>query len=112
MSPGIRDDDNVQHTFVLTKIYSCSYMLNLSIAKFSEVSPRNLAECLREIAQSFSANFRGVSPRIFAVKILGEISEFYFSPRKKIISRKGSSAAKREKKKSFFLGLICMFLTA
>ena len=49
------------------------------------------------------AKFRGVFPRNFAKKTLGEINDFYFSPRKKIISRKRCSAAKREKK-DFFLG--------
>ena len=78
----------------------------LPIAKFRGVSPRNLAECLREISRSFSANFCGVYPRNFAEKTLGEISEFYFFLReKKNISRKGCTTAKREKK-SFFLGLI------
>ena len=48
------------------------------------------------------AKFRGVSPRNFAEKTLGEIIDFYFSPRK-IISRMGCSAAKREKG-AFFLG--------
>ena len=38
----------------------------LSIAKFRRVSQRNLAECLREMIQSFSTNFRGVSPQNFA----------------------------------------------
>ena len=74
----------------------------LSIAKFRGVPPRNLTEFLREMSRSFSANFRGVSPQNFAEKILGEISDFYFPPRKKIISRKGCSAAKREKKRAFF----------
>ena len=54
------------------------------IAKFRGISPRNVAECLREMSRSFSANFRGVSPRNFAEKTLGEISDFYFSPRKKL----------------------------
>ena len=72
----------------------------------SDQSPR----CPREETLSpylpiakFSANFRGVSPQNFAEKTLGEIIHFYFSPRKKIISRKGCSAAKREKS-AFFLG--------
>ena len=69
----------------------------LPIAKFRGVSPRNLVVCLREISRSVSANFRGVSPRNFAKNTLGEISDFYFSPRKKYISRKGCTAAKREK---------------
>ena len=69
----------------------------LPIAKFRGVSPRNVAECLREMSRSFSANFCGVSPRNFEEKTLGEISDFYFSPRKKIISRKECTAAKREK---------------
>ena len=55
------------------------------------------------IVKCDSANFCGVSPRNFAEKILGEISDFYFSPRKKKISRKGCTAAKR-KKRDFFLG--------
>ena len=74
-----------------------------STAKFHGVSLRNVAEILREMSRKFSANLRGVSPRHFPVKTLGEISVFYFSPRKKHISRKGCSAAKREKR-AFFLG--------
>ena len=35
----------------------------LPIAKFREVSLRNLAEFLREMSRSFSANFRGENPR-------------------------------------------------
>ena len=38
----------------------------LPIAKFRGVSPRNVAECLREMSRSVSANCRGVSPRTFA----------------------------------------------
>ena len=34
----------------------------LPIGKFHGESPRNLAEFLREISRSFSANFHGVSP--------------------------------------------------
>ena len=74
----------------------------LPIAKFRGVFPRNLAEFLRKMLRSFSANFRRVSPRNFAKKILGEIIHFYFSPRK-IISCKGSSATKSEKR-AFSLG--------
>ena len=47
------------------------------------------AECLREMSRSFSANFCGVSPRKFAEKTLGEISDFYFSPRKKLLRARG-----------------------
>ena len=48
---------------------------------------------------------RGVSPRNFAEKNLGEISDFFFfsTKKKKNISRMGCSAAKREKR-AFFLG--------
>ena len=35
----------------------------LTIAKFRGVSPRNVAEFLRELLQSFSAKFRGENPR-------------------------------------------------
>ena len=35
----------------------------LPIAKFRRVSPRNLAECLRELSRSFSAKFRVENPR-------------------------------------------------
>ena len=47
--------------------------------------------------------FRGVSPRNFAEKTLGEISDFIFLREKKNISRKGCTAAKSEKR-AFFLG--------
>ena len=52
------------------------------------------------------AKFRGVSPRIFAKKTLGEISDFYFSPRKKYFAQGVFRGETR--KKSFFLGLICI----
>ena len=82
----------------------------LPVAKFRGISPQHLMECLREMSRSFSANFCGVSPRKFAEKTLGDTSDFYFSPRKKKnISRKGCTAAKRERK-VFCLGLICMRL--
>ena len=77
----------------------------LPIAKFRRgFSLRNVADFLREILRSFSANFRGVSPRNFAEKTLGEISDFYFFSAKKNSSLKGCSAAKREKRVFFFLG--------
>ena len=79
----------------------------LPIAKFRGVSPQNVAEFLRKMSRSFSANFRGVSPRNFAEKTLGEISDFYFSPRKNLF-RAGGVPRRNAKKKSFFLGLICI----
>ena len=57
------------------------------IAKCRGVSPRNVAEFLRKLSRSFSANFRGVSRRNFAEKTLGEISDFYFYPRKNYFAR-------------------------
>ena len=75
-------------------------MSRTSFPKFRGVSPR-----------SFSANFRGVSPRKFAEKTLGEIIHFYFSPRKKIFRARGVPRRNaKKKKKSFFLGLNCIFL--
>ena len=74
----------------------------LLIAKFRGVSLRNVAECLREMSRSFSANFCGVSPRNFVEKIFGEISDFYFSPRKKLFRARG--VPRRNAKKEFFLG--------
>ena len=79
----------------------------LPIAKFRGVSPQNLAEFLRKMSRSLSADFRGVSPRNFAEKTLGEISDFYFSPRKNIFRARG--VPRRNAKKSFFLGLICIY---
>ena len=64
----------------------------LPIAKFRGVSLRNFAECLREISLSFSAKFRGES--------LGEISDFYFSARKKIFRARG--VPRRNAKKELF----------
>ena len=61
----------------------------LPIAKFRGVSPRNLAECLREMSRSFSANFCGENPR--------RNKWFLFFSTKIIISRKGCIAAKRKK---------------
>ena len=72
----------------------------LPIAKFRGVSPRNLAECLREMSRSFSANFCGVSPRNFAEKTLGEISDFYLSLRKKLFRARG--VPRRNAKKELF----------
>ena len=56
---------------------------------------RNFAEFLRKISRSFSAKFRRENPR--------RNNSFLFFSAKKNISRKGCSAAKREKK-AFFLG--------
>ena len=58
----------------------------------------------REISRSFSAKSCGISPRNVE-EFLGEISDFYFSPRKKIFRARGVP----RRKKSFFLGLICMY---
>ena len=71
---------------------------HLPIAKFRGVSPRNVAEFLRE--------FLGVSPRNFVEKTLGEISDFLFFSAKEFFSRKG--VPKRNAKKELFLGLICI----
>ena len=57
---------------------------------------------IREILRSFSAKSRGVSPRNFAEKTLGKISDFYFSPRKNIFRARG--VPRQTRKKSFFLG--------
>ena len=70
----------------------------LPITKFRGVSPRNLADCLREMSRSFSGNFCRVSPRNFTEKTLGEISDFYFAQ---------GVYRVETRKKSFFLGLIC-----
>ena len=67
----------------------------LPVAKFHGVSLRN-----------FSANFRRVSPQNFAEKTLGEICDFYFSPRK-VFCFRAMGIPRRNAKKSFFLGLIC-----
>ena len=48
------------------------------------------------------AEFRGVSAQNFAEKTLSEIRVFLVSSAKEIISRKGCSAAKREKRAFFF----------
>ena len=45
-------------------------------------------------------NFRGVSPRNFAEKTLGKISDFYFSPRKQLFRAKG--VPRRNAKKELF----------
>ena len=74
----------------------------LPIAKFRTVSSRNLAECLREMLRSFSANFYGVSPRNFAEKTLGEISDFYFSPQKKKKKFRERGVPWRNAKKELF----------
>ena len=46
------------------------------------------------------AKFHGVSPRNFAEKTLGEISDFYFSPRKKLFRIRG--VPRRNAKKELF----------
>ena len=56
----------------------------LSIAKFHGVPSRTFAECLRE-------------------KTLGEISDFYFSPRKDYFAQ-GVFRGETRKKRAFFLG--------
>ena len=60
---------------------------------FCGVSSRNVGEFLSEMSRSFSANFRGVSPRIFAEKTLGEMLFLFFSAKRFI----------------FFLGLIYIY---
>ena len=64
-------------------------------AKSRIVSPQNVAEFLREFLRSFSAEFRGENPR--------RNKWLLFFSAKKIISRKGCTAAKR-KKRAFFSG--------
>ena len=61
----------------------------LPIAKFRGVSAR--------VLRSFSAKCRGVSPRTFAEKTLGEIIHFKFSPRKILFRARGET-----RKKEFF----------
>ena len=56
----------------------------LPIAKVRRVSPRNFTECLRKLS--------GVSQRNLAEETLGEISDFYFSPRKKFFAQWGFAA--------------------
>ena len=63
---------------------------------------RNFSKFLRKISQSYSAKCRRVSPRTFAKKTLGEISKFYFSPRKKIFCVRGEPR-RNAKKELFFL---------
>ena len=48
--------------------------------------------------------FRGVSPRNVAEKTLGEISDFYFSPRKQLFRARGVPRRNAKKKRAFFLG--------
>ena len=67
----------------------------LPIAKFRGVSPRG--------SRSFSAKCRGESPRNFAEKTLGEISDFYFPPRKKLFRARGVPR-RNAKKRAVFLG--------
>ena len=71
--------------------------LHVPIAKFRGVSPRNVAESLRELLRGFSAKFSGENPR------RNKFLFFSAKKKKKKISRKGCTAAKREKK-AFFLG--------
>ena len=138
MSTAIRDDDNVNHTFDLTKYTaavtctlflpygrtSCDYIgdvmswfydpssedsyqtghsLSFSVWSESSLSAwRNLRSLPThsEISRSFSANFRGVSPQNFAEKTLGEISDFYFPPRKKLF--RARSVLRRKVKQELF----------
>ena len=69
----------------------------LPIAKFRGVSSRNLAEFLREMSRIFFANLREVSPRNFAEKTIGEISDLYFSPRKKLFRARDVSLRNAKK---------------
>ena len=69
---------------------------------FAEFFPRNLAEFLHEMSRSFSANFRGVSPRNFAEKTFGEIIRFFFSPPKNLYRTRG--VPRRNAKKELFSG--------
>ena len=70
-------------------IAKCSWSVS---AKSRGVSPRNLAEFFREL-------FR-VSPQNFTEKTLGEISDFYFSPRKQLFRARG--VPRRNARKELF----------
>ena len=67
----------------------------LPIAKFRGISPRNVAEFLRELSRSFSAKCHGENSR--------RNKSFLFFSAKIFISPKGCLAPKREKK-AFYLG--------
>ena len=73
----------------------------LPIAKFRGISPRSLAECLREMSRSFSTNFRGVS----SAKFHGENPRrnkwlLFFSAKKKLF--RARSVPRRNAKKELF----------
>ena len=70
----------------------------LPIEKSCGVSPRNVAEFLREFLWSFSAKFRGENPQRNVV--------FIFLREKNYFAQEVYCGEMR--KKSFFLGLICM----
>ena len=70
-------------------------LIRVLACTFRGVSSRNFAEFLREMSRSFSAKIRGENP--------WRNRWFLFFSAKKFISRKGCSAAKREKR-AFFLG--------
>ena len=80
----------------------------LPITKFRGVSPRNLTKFLRKMSRSFSANVLEVSQQNVAEKTVGDISDFYFSPRKKKKNRVRGVPRRNAKKKVYFLVLICM----
>ena len=76
----------------------------LPIAKFRGLSRRTVAECLREIAWSFSEKFFWVSPRNFAEKAFSEISDFYFFLEKNYFVQGVYRGETRKKKRDIFSG--------
>ena len=83
-------------------LYQAGHLLSFSVWSESWLSPwrnRRSLPTHRETARNFSAKSRGVSPRAFAEKTLGKISDCYFSP---------GVFRGETRKRSFFLGLICL----
>ena len=84
--------------------YQAGHLLSFSVWSESSLpAGRNLMSLPthRENSLSFSAkSCRRLSPRTFAEKTLGEISDFCFSPRKKLFRKKG--VPRRNAKKVLF----------
>ena len=108
---------------------SCDYILDVTILSwfYDPLSDYKISLGIRSVSPSDQSprcpheetlgpylpivKFCGVSPRNFAEKTLGEINDFYFSPRKKKKKKISQGVFRGEtRKKSFLLGLICSII--
>ena len=83
----------------MTRRVKTHIRLGIRSVSAADQSPR----CPHDETWSVSAKSRGVFPRNVSEKTLGEISDFYFSPRKKLFRARGVPR-RNAQKELFFLG--------